>query len=153
MNFNKATLKPKFSTVHFKGGKHFIQKRFAKVEMIDFLCRNKHYQPMRQQPLPAETFVDNRKRFVNHLPKNAIAIFFSNEVVVRNGDQTYWPYRQNSEFYWLTGIQQENATLILYPDAPLPEMREMLFRFPPLLSHEYSPHQKVQDQNTKNGCS
>jgi Xaa-Pro aminopeptidase len=127
MNFNKATLKPKFSTLAWKGGKHFMNKSVAPMEMIDFLCRNKQYQRMRQQPLPSETFVDNRKRFVQHLPKNAIAIFFSNEVVVRNGDQFYWPYRQNSEFYWLTGIQQENSFLILFPDAPLPEMREMLF--------------------------
>lgn len=82
---------------------------------------------MRQTPLSTNTFVENRKRFINHLPKNAIAIFFSNEVMVRNGDQFYWPYRQNSEFYWLTGIQQEHSFLILYPDAPLPEFREMLF--------------------------
>lgn len=82
---------------------------------------------MRQAPISAQTFVENRKRFVQHLPKNAIAIFFSNEVVVRNGDQFYWPYRQNSEFYWLTGIQQDSSYLIIYPDAPLPEFREMLF--------------------------
>ena len=39
MIFNKATLKPKFSTVAWKGGKHFMSKSVAPMEMIDFLCR------------------------------------------------------------------------------------------------------------------
>jgi Xaa-Pro aminopeptidase len=57
--------------------------------------------------------------------KNAIAIFNSNDEIPSNGDAIY-PFQQNSDLYWLTGILQEDTMLILYPDNPDPKYREVL---------------------------
>lgn len=76
--------------------------------------------------IPSSLFVRNRRNFASMMTKNSIALFTANEEMPRNGDQCY-PFRQNSDFYYLTGIDREGAFLILYPDHPKPEMREILF--------------------------
>lgn len=55
----------------------------------------------------------------------SIAVFVSNEEVVSNGD-AYYPFKQNSDLYWLTGIVQEDTMLVLFPDHPDPKYREVL---------------------------
>ena len=76
--------------------------------------------------LPSALFVRNRRNFASMMTKGALAVFTANEEMPRNGDQCY-PFRQNSDFFYLTGIDREGAYLILYPDHPKPEMREILF--------------------------
>ncbi|MBR4137201.1 MAG: aminopeptidase P N-terminal domain-containing protein [Bacteroidales bacterium] len=76
--------------------------------------------------IPSALFVRNRKNFAAMMTKGALAVFTANEEMPRNGDQCY-PFRQNSDFFYLTGIDREGAYLILYPDHPKPEMREILF--------------------------
>src|SRR3569832_1794839 len=44
----------------------------------------------------------------------------------RNGDQNF-PFRQHSDIFWLTGIDQEQSILVICPAHPVPEYREMLF--------------------------
>ena len=56
---------------------------------------------------------------------NSIAIFVSNDEVPSNGDALY-PFKQNSDLYWLSGISQEDSMVILYPDNPDPKYREVL---------------------------
>ncbi|GDX51850.1 Xaa-Pro aminopeptidase [Bacteroidota bacterium] len=56
---------------------------------------------------------------------NSIAVFHSNDQMPRSGDQTFY-FRQNADLYWLTGIDQEDTMLILYPDSPRPEYKEVL---------------------------
>jgi Xaa-Pro aminopeptidase len=56
---------------------------------------------------------------------NSIAIFVSNDEVPSNGDAIY-PFRQNSDLYWLSGITQEDSMVILFPDNPDPKYREVL---------------------------
>lgn len=81
---------------------------------------------MRYQPIDNSFFTGNRKRFVEQLPKNSIAIFHSNDQYPRNGDQ-YFPFRQQSDMFYLTGIDQEKTILILAPDCPNKKLREALF--------------------------
>ena len=76
--------------------------------------------------IPNALFVRNRKNFAALMTKSALAVFTANEEMPRNGDQCY-PFRQNSDFFYLTGIDREGAFLILYPDHPNPAMREILF--------------------------
>ena len=76
--------------------------------------------------LPSALFVRNRRNFASMMTKGALAVFTANEEMPRNGDQCY-PFRQNSDFFYLTGIDREGAYLILFPDHPKPEMREILF--------------------------
>jgi Xaa-Pro aminopeptidase len=55
----------------------------------------------------------------------AIAIFVSNDEMPSNGDAHY-PFRQNSDLFWLSGITQEDSMVILFPDHPDPRYREVL---------------------------
>ena len=80
---------------------------------------------MKYLPLNPEIFIHNRKRFAAAMEKNAIAIFNSNDELPANGDALY-PYRQSSDLYWLTGIEQEDTMLILFPDNPDKKYREVL---------------------------
>ncbi len=81
---------------------------------------------MRNSPISSEMFTENRQRFTRLLADNSMAIFTSAEKMPRNGDQ-FFPYRQQSDFFYLTGIQTEKASLLLYPSCPNPTFREVLF--------------------------
>jgi len=81
---------------------------------------------MKYPQLENDLFVENRKRFIQHMSKNAMAIFHSNDMIPMSGDQ-YFPFKQNPDFFALTGIDQEECALILYPDHPNEKMRTILF--------------------------
>ena len=76
-------------------------------------------------PLDAKIFIQNRKRFVAKMQKNSIAIFVGNDEFPLNGDALY-EYKQNSDLYWLSGIEQEGSMVVLFPDNPDPKYREVL---------------------------
>lgn len=80
---------------------------------------------MKYLPLNPEIFVQNRQRFVSRMQKNSIAIFVSNDEVPSNGDAIY-SFKQNSDLYWLSGIEQEDSLVILFPDNPDPKYKEVL---------------------------
>lgn len=80
---------------------------------------------MKNLPLNPQLFVTNRKRFIEKMKPNSIAIFVSNDEVPSNGDALY-PFRQNSDLYWLSGIVQEDSMVILFPDNPDEKYREVL---------------------------
>ncbi len=80
---------------------------------------------MKYLPLNPDIFVQNRQRFVRQMQKNSIAIFVSNDEVPSNGDAIY-PFKQNSDLFWLSGVTQEDSMVILYPDNPDPKYREVL---------------------------
>ena len=80
---------------------------------------------MKNLPLNPELFTSNRRRFTERMKPNSIAIFVSNDEVPSNGDAVY-PFKQNSDLYWLSGVTQEDSMVILYPDNPDPKYREVL---------------------------
>ena len=80
---------------------------------------------MKYLPLNPEIFINNRQRFAKQMRPNAIAIFVSNDEVPVNGDALY-PFKQNSDLFWLSGIIQEDSMVILFPDNPDPKYREVL---------------------------
>ena len=80
---------------------------------------------MKHLPINSELFVTNRKRFIEKMKPNAIAIFVSNDEVPRNGDAIH-AFQQNSDLYWLSGIMQEDSMVVLFPDNPDPKYREVL---------------------------
>ena len=80
---------------------------------------------MKYFPLNPEIFIQNRQRFVQKMEKNSIAIFNSNDELPMNGDALH-RFKQNSDLYWLTGVEQEETMLILFPDNPDPKFREVL---------------------------
>ena len=81
---------------------------------------------MRYQPAPAEFFVENRSRLAALLPPRALVILHANDVMPTNADGTLG-FTQNSDLYYLSGIDQEETVLMLFPDAPDPKHREILF--------------------------
>ncbi len=80
---------------------------------------------MKYLPLNPDIFVQNRKRFIAKMEKNAIAIFNSNDELPSNGDGQH-RFKQNSDIIWLSGIEQEESMVILFPDNPDPKYREVL---------------------------
>ena len=80
---------------------------------------------MKYLPLNPEIFTRNRRRFINEMRPNSIAIFVSNDEMPVNGDALY-PFKQNSDLFWLSGIVQEDSMVILFPDNPDPKYREVL---------------------------
>ncbi|ASU36150.1 X-Pro aminopeptidase [Mucilaginibacter xinganensis] len=71
-------------------------------------------------------FVHNRKNFVSRLKPCSIAIFNSNDEFPRSGDQSFL-FKQNPDFFYLTGIDQEQSVLVLFPECPNPLYKEVLF--------------------------
>ena len=80
---------------------------------------------MKYLPLDSKIFVQNRKRFVSKMQKNSIAIFVSNDEFPSNGDALHG-FVQNSDLFWLSGIEQEGTMVVLFPDNPDPKYREVL---------------------------
>jgi Xaa-Pro aminopeptidase len=86
---------------------------------------------MKNLPLNPKLFSTNRKRFVEKMKPNSIAIFVSNDEVPVNGDALY-PFKQNSDLYWLSGINQEDSMVIFFPDNPDSKYREVLVLVRPI---------------------
>ncbi len=80
---------------------------------------------MKYLPLNPQIFIDNRKRFVKAMRPDSIAIFVSNDEWPSNGDALH-AFKQNTDLYWLTGVEQEDSMVILFPDCPDPKYREVL---------------------------
>src|ERR1700712_5689598 len=80
---------------------------------------------MKHLPLDSQIFIQNRQRFVSQMQPNSIAIFNSNDEVPSNGDALY-KFQQNSDLYWLSGVEQEDTMVIFFPDNPEPKYREVL---------------------------
>ena len=80
---------------------------------------------MKYKALDSKIFIQNRNRFVAKMQKNSIAIIVSNDEYPLNGDALHG-FKQNTELFWLTGIEQEGSMVILYPDNPDPKYREVL---------------------------
>ncbi len=80
---------------------------------------------MKYLPLNQNIFINNRKRFIKEMQKNSIAVIVSNDEFPSNGDALH-NFKQNSDLFWLTGIEQEDSMLILFPDNSDEKYREVL---------------------------
>ena len=81
---------------------------------------------MKYPTIDQSLFILNRKNFSNHLKNNSLAIFNSSDEFPRSGDQSFI-FKQNPDLFYLSGIDQEQTILLLYPDCPNPLYREVLF--------------------------
>ncbi len=80
---------------------------------------------MKYLPLNPQIFINNRNRFIKEMKPNSIAIFTSNDEWPMNGDALH-KFKQNSGLFWLTGIEQEDSMVVLFPDCPDPKYKEVL---------------------------
>ena len=81
---------------------------------------------MRYTALSSTHYSNNRKRFASRMEEKGLAIFTSNDIYPTSADGTL-PFKQHSDIFYLTGVDQEETMLILFPDATNPAHREMLF--------------------------
>ena len=81
---------------------------------------------MRYGRIAPELFTENRRRFRAQLPPASLAIFHSNDVMPTNADGSM-AFRQNNDLFYLSGVDQEESILVIFPDAVLPQYREILF--------------------------
>ena len=71
-------------------------------------------------------FVANRERLTSLMAPNSLAIVNANDICPTNADGTFLLH-QNSDLFYLTGINQEETLLLIYPDAHEEKLREILF--------------------------
>ena len=95
------------------------------IKIILSILRTFKIISMKHLPLDPKIFIENRKRFVKEMKPNSIAIFNSNDEVPSNGDALY-RFQQNTDLYWLCGIEQEDTMVILFPGAPEEKYKEVL---------------------------
>ncbi len=85
---------------------------------------------MQRIKISKEFFTANRESLIKKLKPASVAIVNSNDEVFRNGDQNY-PFRQSSDLFYLTGLEQEKCILVLCPDFPDEKLREVIFTIKP----------------------
>lgn len=81
---------------------------------------------MKYAPIPSTLFIENRKRFAAQLKPNSVALFVSNDIMPTNADGSMG-FVQNSDLFYLTGVDQEETYLLIYPDAKNNSHKEILF--------------------------
>ncbi|PTL98991.1 MAG: X-Pro aminopeptidase, partial [Candidatus Arcticimaribacter sp.] len=81
---------------------------------------------MRYQPLPSSFYSNTRNAFMQAMKPNSIAVFNSNDTYPVSADSVL-PFEQQRDIFYLTGVDQEESILLLFPDAEDSKMREILF--------------------------
>ena len=81
---------------------------------------------MRYKPLPSSVYKNNRSSFSKKIDKLGLAVFNSNDIYPISADSTL-PFSQHRDIFYLSGIDQEETILILFPHAENPINREILF--------------------------
>ncbi len=81
---------------------------------------------MRYENIDKELFIQNRKRLLKEIKSNSVVVLNANDVMPTNSDGTL-RFRQNSDLFYLSGVDQEETILVLCPDFPDKKYREILF--------------------------
>ncbi|KAF5065029.1 Xaa-Pro aminopeptidase [anaerobic digester metagenome] len=110
---------------------------------------------MRYKSIDPDLFRKNREKLEKKLKPNALAVIHANDEMPRNGDQCF-VYRQNSDLFYLTGLDQEKCILTLFPNHPVEAMREIVFtvrtndRMVTWYGHKYTLEQVTEISGVKN---
>jgi len=81
---------------------------------------------MKYQPINSSLFIKNRKNFMAQMKPKSIAFFNSNDIYPVSADSTL-PFEQHRDIFYLSGVDQEESILLLFPDCPNEDLREVLF--------------------------
>src|SRR6266567_2964654 len=101
---------------------------------------------MRHAPIKNELFVNNRARLAKLLLPDSLAVVNSNDILPTNADGTL-PLAPNSDLFYLTGIEQEQSILLIFPESHEPEHREILFlREPNALAETWEGHKLTREE-------
>ena len=104
---------------------------------------------MRYRPINPRLFIQNRANLVRLMMPNSIGVVNANDVLPTNADGTL-TFRQSSDLFYLSGIDQEETILLIYPDAHEENMREILFlRETSELLATWEGHKLTKEEATK----
>ena len=81
---------------------------------------------MKYLPISPELFIKNRLKFSQQMEPRSIAVFNSNDVFSTGADSTL-PFEQHRNIFYLSGVDQEESILIIFPSATNAAYREILF--------------------------
>ncbi|MGB3606083.1 aminopeptidase P family protein [Psychroserpens sp.] len=81
---------------------------------------------MKYHQIDKQLFIKNRKNFMEKMKPNSIAVFNSNDTYPISADSTM-PFQQHRDIFYLSGVDQEESVLLLFPDSPKEKHREILF--------------------------
>ena len=81
---------------------------------------------MKYKMLDASLYVSNRKNFMSQMDQGTLAVFNSNDIFPISADSTM-PFQQHRDILFLSGVDQEESILVLFPNASNPKQREILF--------------------------
>jgi Xaa-Pro aminopeptidase len=81
---------------------------------------------MKYHQIDAQLFIKNRKNFASNMKPQSLAVFNSNDIYPISADSTM-PFEQHRDIFYLSGVDQEESILVLFPDCPKENHREILF--------------------------
>lgn len=81
---------------------------------------------MKYHQIDSQLFIKNRAKFTSQMKPNSVAVFNSNDLYPVSAD-THLPFAQHRDILYLSGIDQEESILLLFPDAPYDNLKEILF--------------------------
>lgn len=81
---------------------------------------------MKYHQVDRKLYIENRKNFVSKMKPKSLAVFNSNDIYPISADSTM-PFQQHRDILFLSGVDQEESILVLFPDAVEEKNREVLF--------------------------
>jgi Xaa-Pro aminopeptidase len=81
---------------------------------------------MKYAPIDKKLFIRNREKFVKEMSSNSLAVFNSNDIYPVSADSTL-PFAQHRDIFYLSGVDQEESILVIFPNSTNPAHREVLF--------------------------
>jgi Xaa-Pro aminopeptidase len=81
---------------------------------------------MKYHSIDSQLYVKNRAKFAAEMKPNSVAVFNSNDIYPVSADSSL-PFAQHRDILYLSGVDQEESILLLFPDAPYDNLKEILF--------------------------
>ena len=81
---------------------------------------------MKYDRIDSNLYIANRKKFTERMTANSLAVFNSNDIFPISADSTM-PFQQHRDILYLSGVDQEESILVLFPNASNTAHREVLF--------------------------
>ncbi|WP_456437476.1 aminopeptidase P N-terminal domain-containing protein [Psychroserpens sp.] len=81
---------------------------------------------MKYHLIDRNLFIKNRKNFAAKMKPSSLAVFNSNDIYPVSADSTL-PFEQHRDIFYLSGVDQEESILVVFPDCPNEKHREILF--------------------------
>lgn len=81
---------------------------------------------MKYNSIPNQLFIKNREKFASAVSEGAVAVFNSNDLYPVSADATM-PFQQHRDIFYLSGVDQEESVLVIFPSAKDAKHREVLF--------------------------